>query len=194
MRYRAEDKRVSRRGTEKKGSELSPPREPQPRPSSPGVRARHCSLPGAEGPSPAAAQRSGHPAVGWRPPSSHSRTKSRNPIWTCLIRHGEVRRLQALQLHTCVLTHASMTHTHRHTQTCVCLCLGLHTCAFSPLSKDSWILAAAVPVQTLRGSGSEGQPQRAQTAASHFPRLSQHYYRITPGTEGPASRKRLRDR
>lgn len=134
MRYRAEDKQVSRRGTEKKGSELSP-REPQPRPSSPGVRVRHCSLPGAEGPSPSAAQRGGRPAVGWHPPSSHSRTKSRNPVWTCLIRHREVRRLQALQLHTCVLTHASMTHTQAHTDMCVPVPGSAHVCIFPSLQR-----------------------------------------------------------
>ena len=45
----------------------------------------------------------------------------------------------------------------------------------SVYSPDSWILAAAVPVQTQRGSGSEGRPRRAQTAASRPPRPSQHY-------------------
>lgn len=94
----------------------------------------------------------------------------RNPVWACLVQHGQVRRLQARQLCTCVLTRVS-TDTYTHTDTCVSLCLCTHTCAFSPLSKDSWILAAAVPVQTQRGSGSEGRPRRAQTAVSHFPLL-----------------------
>lgn len=142
-----------------KGSELSP-WELQPCPSSPGVRARHCSLPGGEGSSPADAQRGRGPAAGWHPPSSHSRTKSRNPIWTCFIQHREVRHVQA---YMCVHD------TPRHTQTHACA--RVHTCAFSPLSKDSWILAAAVQVQTQRGSGGKERPGRAQTAASHFPLL-----------------------
>ena len=93
-----------------------------------------------------------------------------NPVWTCLVQHGQVRRLQARHLCVCVLTRVS-TDTYTHTDTCVSLCLCTHMCGFSPLSKDSWILAAAVPAQTQRGSGSEGQPRGAQTAVSHFPLL-----------------------
>ena len=192
MWYRAEDKRVSRRGTEKKGSELSP-REPQPRPSPPGVRAQPCSLPGGEGPSPAAAQRGGRPAVGWRPPSSHSRTKSRNPVWTCLVQHGEVRRLQALQRYMCVLTHVFMTHTQAHTDTCVCLCLCVHTCAFSPLSR-LLDLGSCSP-------GPDSARVRQRRAATKSPDSclppstpQSALLPITPTAEGPAPRQRLRDR
>lgn len=64
--------------------------------------------------------------MGWHPPSSHSRTKSRNPIWTCFCIAQRVVR--HVQVYMCV--HDTPV---AHTQTRVCPCP--HMCAFSPLQR-----------------------------------------------------------
>lgn len=76
--------------------------------------------------------------------------------------------------------------THRHT-----CAMSTHVCIFSSLSKTpgSWQPQSGSRLSEVRRAA---RRKRAQTAASHFPLLQSKHYCITPRTEGPASRKWLK--